>query len=64
MNELTLCSLLGGALMLAVGVLYLLYDRSIMQSGQSEAQARSTNSISRWILGGQVRAYKSIWIPY
>ncbi|KAL9064852.1 MAG: hypothetical protein Q9157_007683 [Trypethelium eluteriae] len=49
--------LVGGGLMLAVGVLYLLYEKSIIvQTNHTEEElaSASVDSLSRMILGGQV----------
>ncbi|KAL9090469.1 MAG: hypothetical protein Q9165_005230 [Trypethelium subeluteriae] len=49
--------LVGGGLMLAVGVLYLLYEKSIIiqtNPTEEELASASVDSLSRMILGGQV----------
>ena len=54
---LTSSSLLGGALMLAVGVLYLLYDKSIISKSQASPGSlgsESADGVSRAVLGAQV----------
>jgi phosphatidylinositol glycan class N len=56
--------MLGGGLMFAVGVLYLLFEKSIlMESASSEdgLSSPTTDGLSRIILGVQVRGNPGCW---
>jgi hypothetical protein len=60
MLSLTRPRLLGGALMVAVGLVYLLFEKSITAQGAVSRKGNLKNGFSRGILGAQVeRLYSS-----